>query len=122
MYKLHIRDDAGKTKVVNVKRDKITVGRREGNTIRLTDRNVSRTHARLVRKDGKVFVEDVSRYGTRVNGLRLKERKALSAEDVVVIGDYELKVEVQEQPTEGFLSRRSALLVCPCVCCLCVCE
>ena len=100
MYKLHIRDDAGKTKVVNVKRDKITVGRREGNTIRLTDRNVSRTHARLVRKDGKVFVEDVSRYGTRVNGLRLKERKALSAEDVVVIGDYELKVEVQEQPTE----------------------
>ena len=83
MYKLHIRDDAGKTKVVTVKRDKITVGRQEGNTIRLTDKNVSRIHARIVNKDGQIFLEDVSRYGTRVNGLRLREKKPLTAEDVV---------------------------------------
>jgi len=100
MYKLHIRDDAGKTKVVTVKRDKITVGRQEGNTIRLTDRNVSRIHARIVRKDGQIFVEDVSRYGTRVNGLRLKEKKVLSGDDVVVIGDYQLKVESEEKQAD----------------------
>jgi pSer/pThr/pTyr-binding forkhead associated (FHA) protein/tetratricopeptide (TPR) repeat protein len=100
MYKLHIRDDAGKTKVVSVKRDKVTVGRQEGNTIRLTDRNVSRIHARIVRKDGQIFVEDVSRYGTRVNGVRLKEKKVLGSDDVVAIGDYELKVEAGEKQAD----------------------
>ena len=42
MYKLIIEDDEGKTTVVPLIRDEITIGRKEGNTIRLTERNVSR--------------------------------------------------------------------------------
>ena len=41
MFKLVIQDDEGKTTVVPLIRDEITNGRKEGNTIRLTERNVS---------------------------------------------------------------------------------
>ena len=108
MYKLHIRDDSGETTVVPVTRDKITVGRQEGNTIRLTERNVSRVHARIVCKDSQVFVEDVSRYGTRINGLRIKERKVVEPDDVILIGDYELKVESDKQVIETLPSTPKA--------------
>jgi pSer/pThr/pTyr-binding forkhead associated (FHA) protein len=97
MYKLHIRDDSGQTTVVPVTRERVTVGRQEGNTIRLTERNVSRTHARIVVKDSQILIEDVSRYGTRINGLRIKKRKAIAANDVIQIGDYNLQVEFEVQ-------------------------
>ena len=37
MFKLVIQDDEGKTTVVPLIRDEITIGRKEGNTIRLDD-------------------------------------------------------------------------------------
>ena len=46
MFKLVIQDDEGKTTVVPLIRDEITIGRKEGNTIRLTERNVSRNISR----------------------------------------------------------------------------
>ncbi len=91
--KLQIQDDSGTTKVVPLTRDEITVGRKEGNTIRLTDRNVSRTHARLIKRGDDVMIEDLSRYGTRVNGARINESKRLESGDVVQIGDYMLSLE-----------------------------
>ena len=53
MLKLIIEDDEGRKTVVPFVRDEITIGRKEGNTIRLTERNVSRRHARIVIEDGK---------------------------------------------------------------------
>ena len=50
MWKLVIEDDEGKRTVVPLTRDQYSVGRKEGNTIRLTERNVSREHARLFKK------------------------------------------------------------------------
>ena len=40
MLKLVIEDGEGTTHVVPIIRDQITIGREEGNTIRLTERNV----------------------------------------------------------------------------------
>ena len=69
MLKLIIEDDEGRKTVVPFVRDEITIGRQEGNTIRLTERNVSRRHARLVRQNGHVLVEDLGSYnGIRING------------------------------------------------------
>ena len=48
MWKLAIEDDEGKQTVVPLTRDEYTIGRKDGNTIRLTERNVSREHARLI--------------------------------------------------------------------------
>ncbi len=101
MFKLVIQDDEGKTTVVPLVRDEITIGRKEGNTIRLTERNVSRKHARISRANGAVAIEDLGSYnGVRVNGTRISQRTVLSVSDRVQIGDYliELKAEGVEQP------------------------
>ena len=49
MLQLIIIDDEGRKTPVPLTRDEITLGRGEGNTIRLTERNVSRHHARIYR-------------------------------------------------------------------------
>jgi ABC transport system ATP-binding/permease protein len=100
MFKLVIQDDEGKTTVVPLIRDEITIGRKEGNTIRLTERNVSRRHARIARSNGDVTIEDLGSYnGIKVNNARIAERMALRLSDQVQIGDYKLylKSEVVEQ-------------------------
>ena len=94
--KLLIEDDQGNRSVVPVIRDEITIGRKEGNTIRLTERNVSRRHARLVQSDGKIFVEDVeARYGLKKNGKKV-DRSEFSEGDVISIGDYRLTLRPQK--------------------------
>ncbi len=95
MYKLVIYDDEGKTTVVPLIRDEVSIGRKEGNTIRLTDRNVSRRHAQLDRKDEDTFeLTDLgSRNGTKVNGEPVgKEPRLVKPGDQVAIGDYNLSV------------------------------
>src|SRR5205085_12351848 len=104
MFKLVIQDDEGKTTVVPLIRDEITIGRKEGNTIRLTERNVSRRHARIVKQNGTIFVEDFDSYnGIRVNGSRIQGRVPVNEADRIQIGDYllELKLERQGQPGHG---------------------
>jgi pSer/pThr/pTyr-binding forkhead associated (FHA) protein len=93
MHKLTIEDDEGKTVVVPLIRDEITVGRQEGNSIRLTERNISRRHARFFRQNGTLFVEDLGSFnGIKVNGGKLAAPAALKDGDLVVIGDYKLTV------------------------------
>src|SRR5262249_43778427 len=58
MIKLIISDNEGTTTVVPLVRDEISIGRKEGNTIRLTERNISREHCRLARKNGSYVVRD----------------------------------------------------------------
>ncbi len=104
MFKLVIQDDEGKTTVVPLIRDEITIGRKEGNTIRLTERNVSRRHARILRNNGEVHIEDLGSYnGIRVNNARIAERVSLRVSDQVQIGDYKLylKAEGLEQADES---------------------
>lgn len=91
MYKLVISDDEGHTTVVPLLRDEITIGRKEGNTIRLTERNVSRHHARLFRRNGSYIVEDLGSYnGITINGERLDGKAELTSGDQLGIGDYAL--------------------------------
>jgi pSer/pThr/pTyr-binding forkhead associated (FHA) protein len=103
MYKLVIQDDEGKTTVVPLVRDEITIGRKEGNTIRLTERNVSRRHARIVRSNGSITIEDLNSYnGVKINGSRIQGRCEVKETDRVQIGDYqlELKVDIADKPSE----------------------
>jgi pSer/pThr/pTyr-binding forkhead associated (FHA) protein len=94
MFKLVISDDEGKTTVVPLVRDEVTIGRKEGNTIRLTERNVSRRHARFRRRNGAFVVEDLGSYnGVKINGDRIEGEVTLEAGDKVVIGDYELALQ-----------------------------
>ena len=112
MWKLVIEDDEGKRTVVPLGREQYSIGRKDGNTIRLTERNVSREHARLFKKalngngsphpepapaDGekRTFVlEDLTSYnGVFVNGLRITHAQDLSHGDLVQIGDYRIVLQ-----------------------------
>ncbi len=94
MFKLVIQDDEGKTTVVPLIRDELTIGRKEGNTIRLTERNVSRRHARVMRHNGSITIEDLDSYnGIRVNGSRINGKIKLKESDRVQIGDYLIEIK-----------------------------
>ena len=84
----------GKTTVVPLARSQITIGRDEDNTIRLTERNVSRRHARLERLNGGYTVADLGSYnGVRINGVKIERRSRLEAGDRITIGDYLLRFQ-----------------------------
>jgi pSer/pThr/pTyr-binding forkhead associated (FHA) protein len=64
----------------------VTIGREEGNALRLNDERVSRYHAKVQSEDGDVILTDLeSTNGTRVNGSTIQIRR-LRAGDQVSIG------------------------------------
>lgn len=98
MLKLIIEDDEGRKTVVPFVRDEITIGREEGNTIRLTERNVSRRHARLLRQNVNVLIEDLGSYnGIKVNGDRITGQVQVQDGDLIQIGDYDLAIQREEE-------------------------
>ncbi len=101
--KLVIEDEAGTRSIVPFAGEPIVVGRApEGVTFRLTDRNVSRRHARFVLQNGSAFVEDLgSLLGTRVNGERIGGKRRLREGDLVQIGDYDLAVLAEAAAIPG---------------------
>lgn len=101
MWKLVIEDDEGKRTVVHLTRDDYTIGRKEGHSIRLTERNVSRDHAKLLKRvkpeaNGRApfLLDDLSSYnGVFVNGLRLAEAQEMVHGDLIQIGDYRIIIQ-----------------------------
>lgn len=105
MYRLIIEDDEGRKTIVPLIRNQLNIGREEGNTIRLTERNVSRRHAKLLLKDGQIMIEDLKSYnGVWINGSRINGRSPVRPGDLLEIGDYHLSVQAEssdadEKPT-----------------------
>lgn len=64
----------------------VTIGREEGNLLRLNDERVSRFHAKVQKEDGDVILTDLeSTNGTRVNGSPIQIRR-LRAGDQINVG------------------------------------
>jgi ABC transport system ATP-binding/permease protein len=108
MYKLVISDDEGKPTVVPLVRDEISIGRAEGNTVRLTDRNVSRRHAVLERQGKAFVVRDLGAYnGTFVDGTKVEGECPLEPGAEVRIGDYQISLHMDSsEVTEGSQASR----------------
>ena len=107
MWKLTIEDDQANRTVVPLARDDYSIGRGEDNTVRLTERNISRRHARIARDAERWVVFDAGSYnGCYVNGARVSQRQDLAHGDLVQLGDYRLELvdEALEQ-TPGFDSK-----------------
>jgi pSer/pThr/pTyr-binding forkhead associated (FHA) protein len=114
MWKLVIEDDEAKRTVVPLTRDEYSIGRREGNVIRLTERNVSREHARLYKRNGQgapngakhaYVVEDLTSYnGVFVNGLRVNHAHDLMHGDLIQIGDYRIILQDESLADAGDLA------------------
>lgn len=100
MFQLVIEDDSGRTTVVPLppSREEITIGRKEGNTIRLIEQNISRFHARLVKSQSGYFIEDKGSYnGVKVNGDRISGRRFLKEGDQIALGDYRLFLKIDKE-------------------------
>ena len=94
MWKLTIQDDQGNETLVHLVRDDYSIGRSEENSVRLTERNVSRKHARIALADGSWLLYDLSSYnGCYVNGARVADAQNLAHGDLIQLGDYRLTVE-----------------------------
>ena len=97
MWKLSIEDDHGATTVVQLARGEYTIGRGEENTIRLTERNISRRHARLVKHDEIWLLIDLGSYnGCFVNGVRAGDSQPVGPKDLIQLGDYRLEFITDE--------------------------
>lgn len=73
--------------------DEVTVGRASGCQVALTDPTVSQLHARIFRRDGRLFVEDLgSSNGTFVNRKRVSSPTALRRGDRLAFGSTILEV------------------------------
>ncbi len=95
MWKLVIEDDEARRTAVPLTRDEYSIGRKEGNSIRLTERNVSREHVRLRKHSNGAgptyMLEDLKSYnGVYVNGVRVANTQELINGDLIQIGDYRI--------------------------------
>jgi pSer/pThr/pTyr-binding forkhead associated (FHA) protein len=95
MWKLTIMDDEGKQTQLPLSRGEYAIGRAEENTVRLTDRNISRRHLVLRRNgDDGWMVEDLDSYnGCFVNGMRVSGTHPLYHGDLLQLGDYRLELQ-----------------------------
>ncbi len=92
--KLIIEDDEGRRTVVPLFRDELIIGRAEGSPVRLTEKDVSRRHAKLLRRSGRVYVEDLGSFtGVRVNGGRVHGSRLVREGDLIEISQYDLTLQ-----------------------------
>lgn len=109
-FRLVITDDEGKATTVALVRDEITIGRKKGNTIRLTERNISREHAKLARLNDVFVLEDLKSYnGIKVNDQPISAPHTLAPGDRLTIGDYQLAVELDTVEVDPGLMPASAV-------------
>lgn len=72
--------------------EEVTLGRDPGNTVVVGDRFTSARHARVFRRDGAYWVEDLgSRNGTLLNGHRVSGAQRLLAGDRITVGSCTFK-------------------------------
>ena len=71
----------------------ITIGRKDGNTIKLTDQYVSGNHAKIIVKNNEVLIEDLnSTNGIYINDEKVTEYSKLRSNDKIRIGSAIFKV------------------------------
>jgi pSer/pThr/pTyr-binding forkhead associated (FHA) protein len=97
MWKLCVVDDESNRTMVKLVRPDYSIGRAEDSTIRLTERNISRSHARLYRENGAWMLEDRESFtGSFINGERVKGARAVKHGDTIQLGDYRLDLSDEE--------------------------
>jgi adenylate cyclase len=88
-----VLNENGASQTLKLTVDVISVGRAKDNTISITDKKVSRLHAKIERIGATYQIRDLeSGNGTRINGRRV-DFQTLSEGDEIRIGDAILAVQ-----------------------------
>ncbi len=89
-------------RTIDLRSDKLTVGRSRRCDIAIDDPSVSRKHVFLTFHEGKIHLQDLgSSNGTFVNGERVTTDAELYDGDALRLGDAEVSVEIREGTFEG---------------------
>lgn len=76
---------------VLIDKDVFVIGRSQRSDLRLDDKNVSREHAVITRRNERFYIQDRgSRNNTLVNGTAITKQVAIKEEDRIGLGPYEL--------------------------------
>jgi pSer/pThr/pTyr-binding forkhead associated (FHA) protein len=111
MWKLSIEDDQANQTVVDLMREEYAIGRDVLNTVRLTERNISRKHAVLRRNGSGWLVRDSGSYnGCFVNGVRVAGEEPLKHGDLLQLGDYRLELIDDDAATRADPESKTATL------------
>lgn len=107
--RLVIEDYEGSTTIVPLAESQVTIGRQDGNTIQLTEQNVSREHARLSMVEDRWFLEDLGSYnGVKVNAVPIDAKVELNEGDLITIADYTLVLCENAERAAALLAPRRA--------------
>jgi pilus assembly protein CpaF len=97
---LSVSSSSGLQQRLVLEKAEITVGRVQGNDVILPHASVSRRHARIVVRHGKIILVDLrSTNGTFVNGRRLASPLVVNEHDEIAIGEFRISVEEEDAPT-----------------------
>jgi pSer/pThr/pTyr-binding forkhead associated (FHA) protein len=96
--RLHLLPADGPPRLFDIARGAVVVGRDSGG-LEVRDRKLSKRHARFIRLDDALWVEDLgSKNGTFIGGTRVSGRVRLRHGDVVQMGDLIAYVDEQTAP------------------------
>src|SRR4051794_40701790 len=100
MFAIVISEKGGAERRELFDKPEINVGRVQGNDLMLPKGNVSKRHARLLFRDGRVIVTDLkSTNGTYVNGRKIAQATLVREGDKIYVGDFVLRVEIANTGT-----------------------
>lgn len=95
----------GERRSFSVTRDVTVIGRREDCDLRIPLNDVSRKHARLIKEDGGMRLEDLgSSNGTYLNGQRVEREAILQAGDSIQVGPVVFVLQVDGYPADEELN------------------
>src|SRR3989339_743526 len=82
-----------------IRNERISVGRTEGNDVRIDDLKVSETHALFSKKEGKYFIEDLkTSFGTFLNGQKVSSQEVREG-DEIGLGEHVLMLWPEKKDT-----------------------
>jgi len=74
-------------------RSDLTIGRKDDNSIIISDQHVSGNHAKIIVRNDSLFIEDLnSTNGTYLNGNKISNKMKLSNKDEIKIGTAVFKI------------------------------
>jgi pilus assembly protein CpaF len=99
MFTIVVTEKGGKKQQLEFDEETVTIGRVQGNHVVLPRGNVSKRHARIELREGKLFIIDLdSTNGTYVNGRRLTGPTRIAPSDKIYVGEFILGVEEAATP------------------------
>ena len=101
MLTIELKFNNAVLKTIETDKEVITIGRNVKNDIQIDNLSVSKQHARIVKHQGKYYVEDMkSTNGTYLNEKKITKQK-LTDNDVITVGKHTLLAILEKKPVKS---------------------